>query len=239
MTFNAIGPYNYTENDLYASPQYGDTVNSTFTQKNTYNEGTSDSIDTPQWMLNQGALKYWSQLNNKPHWQNYLQALNMIVNENLGDFTEEYVPISMILSQNITSSTDINTVLLPNDPTSTNTEYYIYYNGFDSSYSNFMNMNYLTNTSDANNRLGQIMQMQTMWTLSANQTMEWASNWNELWWFWSNYVAANNINSLPEYQNAHGLAYWQWANSTYSAMVNNDQKWGDQSWVQMGGLVSG
>jgi len=122
-------------------------------------------------MLNQGALKYWSQLNNKPHWQNYLQALNMI-NENLGDFTEEYVPISMILSQNITSSTDINTVLLPNDPTSTNTEYYIYYNGFDSSYSNFMNMNYLTNTSDANNMLGQIYQMQTMWTLSANQTME-------------------------------------------------------------------
>jgi len=54
-----------------------------------------------------------------------------------------------------------------------------------------------------------------------------------LWWFWSNYVAANNINSLPEYQNEHGLAYWQWANSTYSEMVNNDQ-----SWAQMGGLVN-
>lgn len=123
MTFNAIGPYDYSENDLYANPSYGDTVTSTFTQKNTYNEGSSDSIDTPQWMLNQGALKYWSQLNNKPHWQNYLQALNMIVNENLGDFTEEYVPISMIMTQNLTSSTDINTVLLPNNPTSGNTEY--------------------------------------------------------------------------------------------------------------------
>jgi hypothetical protein len=54
-----------------------------------------------------------------------------------------------------------------------------------------------------------------------------------LWWFWSNYVAANNINSLPEYQNEHGLAYWQWANSTYSYMTNSVQ-----SWAQMGGLVT-
>ena len=54
-----------------------------------------------------------------------------------------------------------------------------------------------------------------------------------MWWFWSNYVAANNINSLPEYQNEHGLAYWQWANSTYSYMTNSVQ-----SWAQMGGLVT-
>jgi hypothetical protein len=182
LPFHAIGPYNYTESDLYANPQYGETVTSTFTQHNTFNEGTSDSIDTPQWMVNQGALKYWSQLNNKPHWQNYLQALNMIVNKNLGDFTEEYVPISMVFANNITTYTEINPVLLPTNPTLPNTEYDIYYYAFGGTNSNVMNMNYLTNTSDANNMLGQIMQMQTMWTLSANQTMEFASNWNELWW---------------------------------------------------------
>lgn len=101
-TFTAVGPYDYTEMDTYANPQYGDTVTSTFTQTTTLANDPTGTIDTPMWMLNQGALKYWSQLNNKPHWMTYLQVLNAVVNEALGDFTEAYVPYWMMAENNIT-----------------------------------------------------------------------------------------------------------------------------------------
>jgi hypothetical protein len=48
----------------------------------------SGTIDTPIWQLNQGLLKYWTQLNNKPHWQTYIQTLYAVVNKGLGDFTQ-------------------------------------------------------------------------------------------------------------------------------------------------------
>jgi hypothetical protein len=61
-------------------------------------------------------LKYWTQLNNKPHWQTYIQTLYAVVNKGLGDFTQSFGTDLLMLDNYITQYSDVNTFFLPNDP---------------------------------------------------------------------------------------------------------------------------
>jgi len=64
-----VGPYVYSEVDSYTNLQYDEsTVNATYSQTTEFVADPSGTIDTPIWQLNQGLLRYWTKLNNKPHW---------------------------------------------------------------------------------------------------------------------------------------------------------------------------
>lgn len=82
-----------------------------------------------------------------------------------------------------------------------------------------------TDSTDAAFRLNWQYQLQTQYGLSQNQTAEFTTNWNELWWQQYNNLTANYTASEAMYQNEMGLAYWQWANSTYSQMAIGYQSW--------------
>lgn len=114
--FAPVGPYVYTETDVFADPQYGESVTATFTQTTQFQSDPTGSIDTPMWQLNQGMLQYWYKLNNKPDWQTYIQILYYMVNEGLGVFTQNYM-VQTLLNQNYLSiPDDINANFLPMNP---------------------------------------------------------------------------------------------------------------------------
>jgi hypothetical protein len=75
------------------------------------------------------------------------------------------------------------------------------------------------------------MQLQTYWGLSQNQTAEFTSNWNELYWMqYNNLTNTTNINpymtpSNNTDMNEFSVAYWQWVNSTYSQNLGGYNSW--------------
>lgn len=83
------------------------------------------------------------------------------------------------------------------------------------------------------------MQLQTLWGLSQNQTAEFTSNWNELYWTqYNNLTNTTNINpymtpSNNTDMNEFSVAYWQWVNSTYSQNLG-----GYNSWKNVANVVS-
>lgn len=91
-----------------------------------------------------------------------------------------------------------------------------------------MNFNYLLNGTDDTevyNRLGQEMQLKTLWGMNFDQAAEFEMNYNEMWWQYYNMLVMDYTSSPAEYQNEMGLAYWQWANSTYSEMTHGYTSW--------------
>jgi len=89
-------------------------------------------------------------------------------------------------------------------------------------------LNNTNSTLDTNARLLTEQAMASL-NMTMDQILEFEQNWNDYWWLSYENLTSNFIASNATYQNMFGLAYWQWANSTYSEAVDGQPSW---KWVQ-------
>lgn len=221
-----MGPYVYQENDAPTVTQSGDLLNVELNQFVSFSSDPTNTGDQMMWLPNHGAMSYWFEINNQPMWRTYMNILYEMVNTGCGAFTQEWQIAQTISTNQLTTASDINNVLLINNPASTQIQDAMWndpYYGL-SNYENYPRWQALqntnTNSTAINKKLAWQAELRSYFGLSSAQVQELTKNWNGLVRTTGLTVEAN-LPSPVEYQNAFGFAYWQWATGQITQVTNS------------------
>jgi hypothetical protein len=132
-----------------------------------------------------------------------------MVNEGLGNYTENYMVTALLQSDYLSIPDDINANFLPNNPVSGDAANTIYYVGTNAEAPLFNLLVNNTNTTSAKNqRLWLEQSLYSYTNMTTDQIAEFSENWNHYWWISYENLTNYYIPSNSTYQNQLGLAYW-------------------------------